>query len=494
MLKQTVTCGIDLFDKNNQNRGGGTMFQHINNIIRDFLCCFKRTETWQWFAIIVMGFIVRRGDRGITLVISALKLDPELYHTMLHFFRSKAYEVGCLYERWIEVAQREIEFVKVAGRVILLGDHIKIPKEGRRMPGIQIVHQESENSGKGEYIEGHIHAQVSAVVSKEGNSRSLPLRTERQQSPPKIEGTKKPDGDTLVTQMLNLVVVVMKSIKNATATVALDAYFAKASAFMAIDKCVDENGARRLEIVTRGRDDTVGYMPPCPRPKGKRGRPPKYGSKVSLWNLFADMGRFSEATLTLYGKPTKVQYRCLDLTWKPLDRVVRFVVVSSSLGKMILLCSDLNINPEDAITIFCLRFKIETSFDEQKNHNGGFAYRFWTKYLEKRKRWTNNSQPKDPNPPKQVVDAKRAIEVYLCMSTISAGILTIIAFAHNRQIWGRFPGWIKTRRTSIPSIAVTKETLAQDFPVFLKKYPHLPLCFIINARHRSIDFLYEDVV
>ena len=41
----------------------------------------------------------------------------------------------------------------------------------------------------------------------------------------------------------------------------------------------------------------------------------------------------------LHGKPTKVQYRQLDLTWKPLDRIIRFVVISSSLGKMILLRS-----------------------------------------------------------------------------------------------------------------------------------------------------------
>ena len=76
----------------------------------------------------------------------------------------------------------------------------------------------------------------------------------------------------------------------------------------------------------------------------------------------------------------------------------------------------------------------------------------------------------------------------------SDGILTIIAFTHNRQIWGRYPGWIKTRRSTIPSLAVTKETLAQDFPAFLQKYSHLPLCFIINARLRSVDFLFEDVV
>ena len=285
----------------------------------------------------------------------------------------------------------------------------------------------------------------------------------------------------------------MNYIENAAVTVALDAYFAKASAFLALKTCTDESGARRLEIVTRGRDDTVGFMPPEPRPKGKRGANRKYGKKIVLWNLFSHMDQFSEATLTLYGKPTKVRYCCLDLTWKPIAGVVRFVAVDSSLGKMILMCSDLTLDPKDAIAIFCLRFKIESSFDEQKNHNGGFAYRFWTKALEKRKRWTKNNQPQDPIPSAKVEDAKRAVDAYLCISTISAGILTIIAFTHNRQIWGRFPGWIKTRRSSIPTISITKETLAQDFPAFLQKYPHLPLCFIIDARLRSSDFLYEDI-
>ena len=78
---------------------------------------------------------------------------------------------------------------------------------------------------------------------------------------------------------------------------------------------MDESGARRLEIVTRGRDDTVGFMPPGPRPKGKRGANRKYGEKIVLWSLFSDMSRFSEAIITLYGKPTKVRYCCLDLTW-----------------------------------------------------------------------------------------------------------------------------------------------------------------------------------
>jgi hypothetical protein len=222
-------------------------------------------------------------------------------------------------------------------------------------------------------------AQVSAVISSGGVSRSLPLITERQQSSPKKEGSKKPDGDMLVTQMVNLVVKAVASLTgNAKAIVALDTYFSKAAAFMAANKAVDKDGYRGLEIVTRIRDDSVGYESPEPQPKGKRGRPSKYGKKIVLKQLFSDMTSFTETALVLYGKEAKVRYRCLDLIWKPLQQKLRFIAVETEgRGRMILMYNDLSLVPEGVITIYYLRFKIETSFDEQKNDVGNFAYHFW---------------------------------------------------------------------------------------------------------------------
>jgi len=470
------------------------MYQLINNILLEFRYCFKRKETWQWFVVLVTGFMLRNGQRGITLVISVLRLKPELYHTMMHYFRSKAYNVPNLYEKWIQTARRHVDFMKIGDRIVLLGDHIKVPKEGRRMPGVQIIHQESQNSGKGEYIEGHVHAHIGALISGSGTTRSLPLITECQQSPPRKEGTKEPDGDTLVTQMVNLGVRTTNMLDDdEKAVLVLDAYFAKASSFLAADKALDDSGRRRLEIVTRGREDTVGFTLPPPRPKGRRGAPRIYGDRVVLWELFSDVRQFKETTLTLYGKPTKTRYRCLDLLWKPLGRIVRFVVADSERGQMILMCSDLTLAPEDIITMFALRFKIETSFDEQKNDNGCFSYRFWTKALPKRKRWAKNSQPFFGEPSVLVEDAKRAIESFLCLGVISTGILTIIGFTHNRQIWKQYRGWIKTMRSVIPTIVIVKEALFQDFHAFKAAFPYLPLCSIINRMERSVDFLFDDV-
>lgn len=473
------------------------MIQHINRILLQFRDCFKRTATWKNFIIVIMGFMLRTSNAGITSMVSSLSLRPESYYLIRHFFMSTAYETDDLYDKWIKTGPQEAPLTYISNRLIMLGDHIKVSKEARRMPDIQKMHQDSENSGKGEYIEGHMFAQISTVITKDGVSRSLPLISERQSPPPKKAGTKEPDGETVVTQMGQLSVKGIEAFDDITsAVIILDAYFSKASIFLAVAKSVDKHGNRRLTVITRAREDSVGYMPPMPRPKGKRGPSPKYGEKVVLRKLFSDMSDFTSTTMVLYGKKTKVRYKCIDLFWKPLGSMIRFVVVNTAgRGKMILMCDDLTMEPEDIITAYCLRFKIETSFDEQKNDIGSFDYHFWTSALPKRKRWQKNDNvsTQEVDNPEQVDRVRRAIDSFVCMATIATGITTIIAFSHNRQVWRWFPGWIKTLRSCIPSIAVTKASLAQHFHDCAKDLPDLEICDAINDKHRNTPFLYDDM-
>jgi hypothetical protein len=366
------------------------MFQLINDIIQEFRWCFKRVETWKWFVVLLVGFMVRTSHRGVTAIISSLRLEPGVYHTLLNYFRSNGYSLLELYSKWIEVVSRYSNNVYISERKLMVGDHLKMPKEGRRMPGIQRLHQESQNAGKPEYTEGHIYAQVSAVITNGDVYRSLPLRTQRQESPPKIEGTKKPDGDTLVVQMVNLAIETTKALPTPKAVIALDAYFAKGSAFLTAAQAVSDDGERLLEIITRAPKDTVAFTIPIPPTQKKRGQPRKYGEKVKLYSLFSDVSRFTETTLTLYGKKRIVRFLCSDLVWTPTKGLIRFVCVDMGGSRCVLMASDLTLSPEDIITAYALRFKIEDSFDEQKNDMGSFSYRFWTKSLPKRKKWHNN--------------------------------------------------------------------------------------------------------
>jgi hypothetical protein len=468
------------------------MFQLINDILLEFKKCFKRTKTWQWFVVAVIGFMIRTDRRGITSIVSALKLKPRLYHTLLHFFRSNAYQADELSATWIKAAKGRCDMLRIAERVVLLGDHCKISKEGLRMPGIQKMHQDSQNSGKPEFIEGHNYGQVSAVITNGSVVRSLPLLTELQASPKKIEGTKKKDGDSLVTQMITLTNRAAKAIGEPV-YVALDAYYSSEVAWTAADKTIGEDGVKLVEIVTRAQSNTVAYRKPEPPKKKRRGQPRKYGDKIVLYSLFADTSKFTQTNMVLYGKPTQVQYLCLDLVWMPVKKLVRFVLVKTDSGNCVLMSSDLTLEAKDIITIYALRFKIETSFDEQKNDMGSFAYHFWTTALPKRKKWKSNEPLTDERSQSRIAQTKQAIETFVCLNTIATGILTVVAFSHNREIWQYYPGWVRTLRSVIPTVATSKMSLSHVFHAFLPRYKSLPSFFCIIPLLRNDDYLYKFV-
>jgi len=297
-----------------------------------------------------------------------------------------------------------------------------------------------------------------------------------------------PQGDSLVVQMLKLVVKTAETIGEPT-VVALDAYFSSEKAWSVIDKKIRSTGERLVEIVTRAQKSTVAYTVPQRTAEKKRGQPRKYGDKIVLYKLFDDMSKFTETTMELYGKRTKVKYLCLDLLWRPVKKLVRFVLVESDSGRCILMSSNLTFSPEDIITVYALRFKIEPSFAEQKNDVGCFGYHFWTTALPKRKKWRKSNESANLN----VDAALRASQSFVCLSTIAVGILTLIAFSHSSEIWRYYSGWIKTLRSPIPSIATVKASLAFSFHDILPALVHLKSFAFIKPLLRKSHFFYSDV-
>jgi hypothetical protein len=313
-------------------------------------------------------------------------------------------------------------------------------------------------------------------------------------SPPKQERTKKPDGETIVTQMLHLVHKTAIAIGQPV-VVALDAYFSSKAAWAAADEAVNENSERLVEIVTRAQSNTVAYAEPKPPSVKKRGRPQKYGEKILLYSLFTNMSRFTKTSMNLYGSgTTTVGYTCRDLLWKPVKKLVRFVAVDSKHGRCVLMSTSLTLTPEQIITIYALRFKIETSFNEQKNEMGCFAYRFWTAAMPKFRKWKNAILPSDANDLKRINNARRAAQSFVCLTTIAAGLLTVIAFSHSAFIWKRYSGWLRTIRVAVPSISVVREILAHDFNGFLELHFDSPLARIILPLRRKVLFLYDNDV
>src|SRR5208283_3094268 len=63
----------------------------------------------------------------------------------------------------------------VNGRYVLVGDGIKIPKCGRKMPAVKLLHQQSDSNTKPEYIMGHSLQAVSLLVQAATSVFAVPL-------------------------------------------------------------------------------------------------------------------------------------------------------------------------------------------------------------------------------------------------------------------------------------------------------------------------------
>lgn len=79
------------------------MLDTIESILYEFRGCFKRKRTFEWFVIVVIGFILRDDHLGVTSIIRILFLNPAEYELIIHFFHSDAYCLEDLWNKWYKV-------------------------------------------------------------------------------------------------------------------------------------------------------------------------------------------------------------------------------------------------------------------------------------------------------------------------------------------------------------------------------------------------------
>jgi hypothetical protein len=419
--------------------------------------------------------------RGVSSVISALRLKPEHYTTLLKFFRSNAFDIDSLYRKLITVFLKILPPETIDGKVILVGDHIKISKEGRRMPAIEKLHQESQNGGKRAFIEGHLFAFISMLIPC--FNRSIPVMAGIQES------RAKTGGESLIVQTVKQAGKVVEMMGK-PAVLLLDAYFFSKTTLMTAAGYIDRNGRPLLEVITRAKRFAVAYREP---ERGKRrGRRRVYGKKVILKTLFEKSRKdFIKTHLMLYGRRTAVYYLCEDLIQRPTRQRVRFVLTIIGNTHVMLMSSSRALDCETIICLYAKRFKIEGLFGELKNKLGGFAYHFWTYSLEKRKKGRLPVLPKDKRMLHDVAMTKKSIETYVFCQCLSYGILTGLGMTGSTGIWGQFTGWLRTVRTKYPPIWVTKQVVSEDFLRFLPELKHLRVFGNIIESMRTDAFLYK---
>ena len=255
------------------------------------------------------------------------------------------------------------------------------------------------------------------------------------------------------------------AIADRPAVLVADAYYASRTVIVPLLQ-------QGKHLVTRARKNAVAYRPPG-KPKTKRRGPRrKYGEKVTLKNLFKGHRAFETAPSPVYGESgVMIEYRSVDLLWRPVGQLVRFVLVRHpTRGRLMLLSTDLEMDPLTIIKIYGYRFKIEVSFKQAVHTLGTYAYHFWMMSMS-RIRWGSGNQDVSFRTAQYRAAVSRKLDAYhryVQIGCIIQGLLQHLAINFRQVVWKSFRSWLRTMRTHcVPSEMVVACALKSRFPEFL---------------------------
>ncbi len=435
------------------------IWTHWWNALSRLRPAFSHKATFLWFALIVAGLCVRRDLLGVTSIVRALGLRPALYSNLLHTIHSTAIDLDQLTSLWTQTAIVLFpDPLTFNGRRVLVGDGIKIPKQGRRMPAVKLLHQTSDSNTKAEYIMGHSHQAISLLVNAGSSVFAVPLASRIH------EGivTSNRDKRTQYDKMIELLQTINTSVP----------YYFVADAFYGNQKIIEGLSNQGSHLVTRIKNNAVGYKLPLPSQRKKRGRPPKYGKRVPLASIRQQPGPFHKAQSPIYGdKKVIIKFRVRDLLWKPAGRVVRFVIVEyPKRGHCTLMSTDLTLSALQIIELYGLRFKIEHSFKQAMGVVGSYDYHFWMQDMKPLSRGQGDQYlHKQPKAYREHVHRKiKADHVFVQAGIIAQGLMQYLAVMEEHRVWSSFGSWLRTRRPGIaPSERVVAMALRNTLAEFL---------------------------
>jgi hypothetical protein len=422
--------------------------------------CCSRTQSFLWLAVAMAGISTRTDLMGVSSIVRALGLVATCYDRLLDFVHSTATDADRLSRRWTQIVFERLPGIVHEGEMpVLLGDGIKIAKRGRKMPGVKLLHQVSESNTKPEYIMGHSIQVVSLLVRAAGSFFAVPLSARIH------EGLifSNRDQRTLQTKFLGLV-----------DQLGIDRpFYLVADAYYSCHQVALHLVEKGCHLISRVRKNTVAFEPWPRAGKRGRGRPKLYGKKLRLFDLFEDTSRpWQEAQSPVYGeKGVVIRYLCLDLVWRPIRRLARFVLVDHpSRGRTIFLCTNLSLDPIAIIRLYGLRFKIELSFKQAVRTLGVYAYHFWMMAMEKIPRRSGDQYlHRRPEAYRTAVRRKTsAYHRYIQIGLIAQGVLQCLAITQATLVWRSFGSWLCTIRPELPpSELVVMGALRNALPEFL---------------------------
>jgi hypothetical protein len=182
------------------------MLSYTYQSLMYFRKMFSRKSTWLIFCTVILGFMGTHEMRGVTSFCRFWGLGTCGYHSFLHFFRVSVWSLDALIAYWSTFVLSQNEAVCADGRVVLLGDHTCVAKDGRKMPCVVSMRQHSETQSKPSYFRGHFWGAIGMLIGSLKSPFCIPLDLRIHQGLVHVGEKNKTENDreTLGTRIIQM--------------------------------------------------------------------------------------------------------------------------------------------------------------------------------------------------------------------------------------------------------------------------------------------------
>lgn len=278
-----------------------------------------------------------------------------------------------LARQWLRLL---IQLFQLKELILTLDDFITV-RASKKAPSVGLHHDHAQRANRPHFLWGQLRLSLGIICKKDSRIASFPLLLRLMRT---TGNTNKLTAATFLMNLLHKHIPVNMAVK-----VLIDACFMRAPLVLELIR----QGA---VAIGQARKDTALYLQPVIPQKKTRGRPPKYGQKLSQAHILQQYPHH-EMKLQAYGKLRTFQFHCLAAKVRFLKGHLCKIVWSRFLDDHdhwtnwhLLICTDKNLSAENIITTYALRWWTEPMFNELKNLFG--LINAWQQTRQVLARWT----------------------------------------------------------------------------------------------------------
>jgi DDE superfamily endonuclease len=327
-------------------------------------CC--TTPSFASFRAYVWALRVVEGRKCMTRLARCAFFHPRDLSSWERFLAAHRWSLSAVTARLVTLVVTKLgDKLQGHGASLLGKDTPLVAQTAKRLPGVQPWKDHSDHAAHGAYLVGH-HWHLGGLISPwETRWRCWPLVM---RCVPGLKGARPWIGGDTAELMscgdaaLAALLEVPRALGEASVRGVADAFYAKAP-FL--------NGllARGIGVISRLRQDAVGWDEPEPAPPGPRGRKPRSGQQWTVASLLTAETP-TRGRLARYGKLTEGGCVVRDVWLRDGAQKVRGVVLEGAKAPCILVRTDLPLSALQSIEISGARCAIELTIRDWQQHCG----------------------------------------------------------------------------------------------------------------------------